>query len=96
VTKRKREWEVGGSKKCSQDVWRKFGGKEGSKKKILASPRYLMGVRTDQRSLSKLGERKTFAGGIIRISLTKPLLKPGLSSQARWPLEPPSCVRVYI
>jgi hypothetical protein len=31
-------------------------GKGRKQEKILASPRYLMGVRTDQRSLSKLGE----------------------------------------
>jgi len=55
---------------------RKWG--KGRKQNIfLASPRYLRGERTDQRSLSTLGERKTFAGGIIRISLTKPLLKHG-------------------
>ena len=28
---KKREWEVGGSKKWSQDVWCEIGGKEGSK-----------------------------------------------------------------
>jgi hypothetical protein len=55
---------------------RKWG--KGRKQDIfLASPRYLMGERTDQRSLSTLGERKTFTGRIIRISLTKPPLKHG-------------------
>jgi hypothetical protein len=38
------------------------------------SPRYSTGERTDQRSMSTLREHETFADGIIRISLTKPLL----------------------
>ena len=75
------------SKKCSQDVWReRYWGERKEARHFLASPRYLTGERTDQRSLSMLGEWKTFAAGSSASRLQSPcsIMAKLASSLASW------------
>jgi hypothetical protein len=70
------------SEKCSQDVWRKIGGKGREARYKQDMPLLFNGsAHRPKKPVNARGTQNVCR----RISLTKPL-----SSQARWPLEPPA------
>jgi hypothetical protein len=68
----------------------KWGIIKKAQENLLSLCPYLKDERTDLRR-PVMG----CADEIFHISLTKPLLKSGLSSLVRWPLEPPTFLRNY-
>jgi len=90
---------VGGSKKCSQDVWRGIGGKEGSKI-FSCFPSLLSGWAHRPKKAVNARGMKNVCSGIIRIRLQSPcsitawarklagLLSPHLHAWVAWSYHP--------